>query len=146
MPMPPHAYAGALSELLRLDFAGGDLARGALQMRRLLVGPSESVAMIPVHLAALAIVVRVALSRRYEGWLRLIAGATLGLYTPALFFIYSDRYQILAWLLTLLVCFVWMRDEGLPWLDRRFPGLADRVAHHPVIARLARPLTALSAR
>jgi hypothetical protein len=146
MPMPPHAYAGALLELLRLDFSGGDLARGALQMRRLLIGPSESVAMIPVHLAALAIVVRVALSRRTEGWLRLIAVAALGLYTPALFFIYSDRYQILAWLLTLLICAVWMRDEGLPWLDRRFPGLLGRVAHHPVMAGLARPLTALSAR
>ena len=72
--------------LLRLDFAGGDLARGARQIGRMLIGPSESVAMIPVHAAALLIVFRVLLSRRYEGWLRLIAAATLGLYTPALFF------------------------------------------------------------
>ncbi|MEA2981831.1 MAG: hypothetical protein QOF09_3654 [Alphaproteobacteria bacterium] len=140
MPMPPQAYAAALWDLLRLDAGGGDVARGALQIRRLLLGPSESIAMIPVHAAALAIVVRVLLSRRYDGWLRLIAAATLGLYTPALFFIYSDRYQILAWLLTLLICCVWMRDEGLPWLDRRFPGLLDGAARQPAVAWLARRL------
>jgi len=112
--MPPGAYIAALWELLRLDFAGGDLARGARQIGRMLLGPSESVGMAPVHAAALLIVVRVLLSRRYEGWLRLIAGATLGLYAPALFFLYSDRYQIIAWLLTLLICCVWARDEGLP--------------------------------
>jgi hypothetical protein len=140
MPMPPQAYAAALWDLLRLDAGGGDVARGALQIRRLLVGPSESIAMIPAHAAALAIVVRVLLSRRYDGWLRLIAAATLGLYTPALFFIYSDRYQILAWLLTLLICCVWMRDEGLPWLDRRFPGLLDGAARQPAVAWLARRL------
>ena len=54
MPMPPYAYVAALWELLRLDFAGGDFARGALQIRRLLIGPSESIAMVPVHAAALA--------------------------------------------------------------------------------------------
>jgi hypothetical protein len=145
IPMPPYAYVAALWELLRLDFGGGDLARGALQIRRLLVGPSESIAMVPVHAAALAIVFRVLLSRRYEGWLRLIAAATLGLYTPALFFIYSDRYQILAWLLTLLISFVWMRDEGLPWLQPRFPGFAEGVQRHPAIAWLGRRLTAISA-
>ena len=101
--------------------------------------------MVPVHAAALAIVFRVLLSRRYEGWLRLVAAATLGLYTPALFFIYSDRYQILAWLLTLLICFVWMRDEGLPWLERRFPGFAERVQRQPAVAWLGRRLTAISA-
>ena len=52
MPMPPGAYVSALWELLRLDFAGGDLARGARQIGRMLIGPSESVAMIPVHAAA----------------------------------------------------------------------------------------------
>ena len=140
MPMPPRAYASALWELLHLDVGGANLARGTLQLRRLLVGPSESVAMIPVHALAFAIVFRVLLSRRYDGWLRLVAAATLGLYTPALFFIYSDRYQILAWLFTLLIGAVWARDEGLPWLDRRFPRLAAGAARQPVVAWLARRL------
>ncbi len=137
MPMPPSAYVAALWELLRLDFAGGDLARGARQIGRMLLGPSESIAMAPVHAAALLIVVRVLLSRRYEGWLRLMAGATLGLYTPALFFLYSDRYQIIAWLLTLLICCVWTRDEGLPWLNRRFPRIVDGLQRHPAVVWLS---------
>ena len=144
MPMPPDAYARALWELLRLDFAGGDFSRGALQIRRLLIGPSESVAMIPLHAAAFAVIVRVLLASRYEGWLRLIAAATLGLYTPALFFVYSDRYSILAWLLTLLICLIWIRDEGLPWLDRRFPGFAHTVRCSPIAVWLTRPLDGLA--
>jgi len=144
MPMPPQAYVGALWELLRLDFVGGDFARGALQIRRLLTGPSESVAMIPVHIVAFVIIVRVLLSRRYDGWLRLIAAATLGLYAPALFIIHSDRYSILAWLLTLLICCVWMRDEGLPWLDQRFPGLVDGVRRQPAVIWSTRRLDRLA--
>jgi len=95
---------------------------------------------VPVHAAALLIVVRVLLSRRYEGWLRLMAGATLGLYTPALFFLYSDRYQIIAWLLTLLICCVWAREEGLPWLNRRFPRVVDGMQCHPAMVWLSRRL------
>jgi hypothetical protein len=140
MPMPPGAYVAALWELLRLDFGGGDLARGARQIGRMLLGPSESVGMAPVHAAALLIVVRVLLSRRYEGWLRLIAGATLGLYAPALFFLYSDRYQIIAWLLTLLICCVWARDEGLPWLNRRHPRVVDGMQRQPAVVWLSRRL------
>ena len=138
MPMPPGDYVAALWELARLDFAGGELARGTRQIGRMLLGPSESVVMIPVHAAALLIVVRVLLSQRYEGWLRLIAGATLGLYTPALFFLYSDRYLIIAWLLTLLICCVWMRDEGLPWLNRRLPRIVGGVERQPAVVWLSR--------
>jgi hypothetical protein len=140
MPMSPGAYVTALWELLRLDFAGGDLARGARQIGRMLLGPSESIAMAPAHAAALLIVVRVLLSRRYEGWLRLMAGATLGLYTPALFFLYSDRYQIIAWLLTLLICCVWARDEGLPWLDRRRPRIVAGAKRQSAVVWLSRRL------
>jgi hypothetical protein len=140
MPMPPGAYVAALWELLRLDFAGGALARGARQIGRMLLGPSESIAMAPVHAAALLIVVRVMLARRYEGWLRLMAGATLGLYIPALFFLYSDRYQIIAWLLTLLICCVWMRDEGMRWLNRRVPRVVEAMECHPAVVWLSRRL------
>jgi len=140
MPMPPSAYVAALWELLRFDFTGGNLARGARQIGRMLLGPSESVAMGPVHAAALLIVVRALLLRRYEGWLRLIAGATLGLYVPALFFLYSDRYQIIAWLLTLLICCVWARDEGLPWLNQRFPCVVDAMQRQPAVVWLSRRL------
>jgi hypothetical protein len=140
MPMAPHAYVAALWELLRLDFTGGNLANGVRQIGRMLIGPSESIAMVPLHIAAFVIVVRVLLSRRYEGWLRLVAAATLGIYIPALFYVYSDRYQIVAWLLMLLVCCVWTRDEGLPWLNRRYPAFVARTARQPAILWLGRRL------
>jgi hypothetical protein len=136
MPMPPHAYLSALWELVHFDFAGGAAARGVLQIGRMLIGPSESALMVPLHAAALVIVARVLLSARYEGWLRLVAASTLGLYTPDLFFIYSDRYQLVAWLFTLLVCCVWVREEGLVWLRRRYPRLIDKIARQPFVARI----------
>ncbi len=54
-------------KLLRLDFTGGNLIRGIGQIGRLLIGPSESIAMIPLHAAAFVIVFRVLLSWRYDG-------------------------------------------------------------------------------
>ena len=45
-----------------------------------------------------------------------------------------------AWLLTLLVCCVWMRDEGLPWLNLRFPGIAKCADRQPAVAWLSRRL------
>jgi hypothetical protein len=86
----------------------------------------------------------VLLSWRYDGWLRLIAAAALGVYAPALFFIYSDRYHILAWLLTLLVCCVWARDEGLPWLDRRYPDLIQDLQRRPAVVWLSDRLDGFS--
>jgi hypothetical protein len=143
MPMPPSAYLGAIVELLRLD-PSGDVARGAWQLRWFLVGPSEMIAMIPLHALAFAVIIRVMLSGRYDGWLRLVAAATLGLYAPALFFIYARRYSMLAWLLTLLICSVWMRDEGLPWLDRRFPGFVASAHRHPIAVWLMSRLDGLA--
>jgi hypothetical protein len=144
LSMAPSAYWSALSELLRFDFRGGNFFRGALQVYRMLIGPSESFAMMPMHLAALVIIVRVMLTRRYDGGLRLVAATTLGLITPALFFVYSDRYHILSWLFMLLICSVWVRDEGWPWLSRHFPTLADGATHQPMVIWLERRLDALA--
>jgi hypothetical protein len=138
MPMPPRDYVTALLELARLDLAGDALRRAVLQIGRMLLGPSESPAMIPAHAMAFAVLFRVLFSARYDGWLRLISATTFGLYVPSLFFLYSDRYLIAAWMLTLLVCLVWARDEGLPWLERRYPGLIDRILDRPPIAASAR--------
>jgi hypothetical protein len=51
---------------------------------------------------------------------------------------------ILAWLLTLLICSVWLRDEGLPWLDRRFPGFVGGVRRQPVVIWSTRRLDGLA--
>lgn len=135
IPMPPYAYLSALGELLHLDLTGDNITRGGSQILSLLRGPSESTIMAPLHAAALVIVFRVLFSSQYEGWLRLVAAATLGLYSPSLFFIYSDRYQLVAWLFMLLICCVWARQEGLPWVDRRFPGVLKSLARQPFVVR-----------
>ncbi len=136
LPMPPSAYVAALGELLRLDLAGDHVRRGVLQIARLLAGPSESFAMVPLHAVALAVVVRVGLARRYEPWLRLTAFATLALHSVALFYLSYDRYYYMGWLFTLLVVAVWVRDEGEDMARRAVPRWHAYIAGHPATRRL----------
>jgi hypothetical protein len=131
LPMTPAAYLAAFGELLRLDFTGEHIVRAGLQIARWLTGPSESFAMVPLHAVAIAVVVRVAFSRRYDPWLCLVAVATLAEHAVTLFYIYAARYNYLAWLLTLLICSVWMKQEGVDLLQRHFPRLAERMQSHP---------------
>jgi hypothetical protein len=122
--MPPRDYVAALAELLRLDFAGEHTMRGLKQIGHWLAGPSEWLAMAPLHLAALAVVVRMAFRRGSDPWLRLTAVAVLVQHSINLFFLPYPRYYFLTWLLTLLIVAVWLHDEGLAWMRRRWPGLA----------------------
>jgi hypothetical protein len=39
---------------------------------------------------------------------------------------------------------VWVRDEGLPWLDRRFPRLVDGVRRQPAVTWSTRRLDGLA--
>jgi hypothetical protein len=54
------------------------------------------------------------------------------------------RYHLATWLQTALVATVWLRLEGLPWLDRRFPGLRERISSHAAIKRVAMGLARFS--
>jgi hypothetical protein len=146
LPMPPSAYLAALGEIIRFDFSGGNLARGALQLARWLAGPSELFVMVPVHALAMAIVLRVALrGRGYDPWLRLTAWATLAGHPVAFFYLSYPRYYFVTWFLTLVVCAVWLRIEGLDFLRRYLPGLMNWFTGHPVTRALARGLTKISA-
>ena len=60
------------------------------------------------------------------------------IYAPA------ARYYYLTWLLTLLVSAVWVQREGLGLFARRYPGIAARVAEHPMRRALARLLPRLA--
>ncbi len=142
--MPPSAYVAAARELAGLHFAGPHVARAALQYAHWLSGPAESYATIPVNAAGIAVVIYVAAARRFDPWLRLIAGATLAQHAVALFYDASiARYHFLAWFLTALLTVVWFHDIGIGWLQRRFPGLSARVASHPASRRLASGLASL---
>jgi hypothetical protein len=71
-----------------------------------------------------------ALWRRAEPWLRLTAVATLVQQAVGLFYASAGRYYYLTWLLTLLVVAVWVHDEGIEIVRRRFPDFCQRIAKH----------------
>ena len=143
--MPSSAYVAAFGELAHLDFAGAHVARALHQIGGWLAGPSESWAMIPFNAAAIVILIRVALWRAADPWLRLTAFATLVQHGVALFYASSGRYYYLTWLLTLLVVATWAHGEGLDLLRRRFPVFTERIAKHPARLALARGLQRMAA-
>ena len=141
--MPPRDYAAALAELLRRDFAGEHVVRALKQIGAWLAGPSEWLAMAPLHLAALAVVVRMVFRRQCDPWLRLTAGAVLAQHCINLFFLPYPRYYYLTWLLTLLIVAVWLHDEGIALVKRRWPALAQasaKIARHPACMAIERGL------
>jgi hypothetical protein len=129
---PPSAWLAALGELLRLDLAGGHVVRVIRQIGDWLTGPTEHYALVPLHAVAIAIVVRVAIwGRGSDPWLRLIAWAALAQHLIGLTHVPTARYYYLVWFLTLLVVVVWVRDEGVVWLRRNYPGFVARAERHP---------------
>jgi hypothetical protein len=138
--MPPSAYLAALVELAHSNFAGEHVARAMRQIAGWLAGPSEMIAMAPLNAAAILVLVRVALWRGADPWLRLTAVATLAQHGVALFYPADGRYYYLTWLLTLLVVAAWVHGKALVMLRRWFPGFTQRVAKHPASLALARGL------
>ena len=89
----------------------------------------------------IVVLVRVALWRRAEPWLRLTAGATLAQQGVGLFYAGAGRYYYLTWLLTLLVVAVWVHGEGVElFRGAGFRDVSRRVAKHPASLALARGL------
>jgi hypothetical protein len=140
LAMPPAAYLAALGELARLDVAGEHVMRALRQIGGWLAGPSEALVMAPLHAAAIIVLLRMALWRRADPWLRLTAVATLVQQGVGLFYAGAGRYYYLTWLLTLLVVAVWVRAEGVELLRRWFPDVCRRVAKHPASIAMAHGL------
>jgi hypothetical protein len=140
LAMPPAAYLAALGELGHLDLAGEHVTRALRQIGGWLSGPSEALAMAPLHAAAIVVLVRMALRRGADPWLRLTAGATLVQQAVGLFYASAGRYYYLTWLLTLLVVAAWVHGEGIDVFRRRFPDFSQRVANNPASLALARGL------
>jgi hypothetical protein len=140
MLMPPAAYLAAFMEGVRGDFAGEHVARAVEHIGAWLAGPSELTMLAPLQAAALVVLVRVALWRAADPWLRLIALATLVQHSVALFFVITGRYHYVTWLLTLVVVIAWLHGEGLAILCKRWPHFCERVAAHPARLALARGL------
>jgi hypothetical protein len=142
--MPPSAWAAAGAELLRMDLGGEHVRRAVLQVAHWLAGPSESLAMIPLHAAAIVPLVWVAAcGRGYDPWLRLIAAATLAEHAVAFFYAPAPRYYYMTWFATALVCAVWLRSTGFDLLRARWPDACAAVARQPLNRRLSAMLAAL---
>jgi hypothetical protein len=126
--MPPSAWWAAFMEIVRLDFTGAHVLRALKQLGLWLSGPGETLAMAPVHAAAIAVTVYVATARmRFDPWLRLIAFAVLVQHASSLIFLVAPRYHYFAWLLTLLINAVWFETVGLAWLRKTWPAWYRRV-------------------
>jgi hypothetical protein len=142
--MPPSAWLAALRELFTLNFGGGYLTRGLLQIPNWLSGPAESYASIPLNAAGVVILVYVVVrGRQFDPWLRLVGAAALAQHAVALFYVATARYHFLAWFLTALVAAVWLHNVGIGWLQRRYPDICRRIAAHPSSQRLASGLSRL---
>lgn len=142
--MPPSAYVEAAYELMHLNFGGQHLSRAVTQIVKWLSGPSEFRTLVPLHAAALVIVLSVALrGRGFDPWLRLTAAATLAQHAVSLFYVATPRYQFLAWLLTFLVTAVWFRETGVGLLKHAFPFWWKRIRRHPLNLRFASAMVVL---
>ena len=117
----PLGYLYALQDLLRFDFSGAYFTLAFSQIANWLTGPPELSALIPVHVAAVAILIRVALSALYDNWLRLTAWATLSGHAVALLIYPNPRYHLVTWLLTSVAVATWVQQEGVALVQRRFP-------------------------
>jgi hypothetical protein len=136
MVMPPSAYGAALIDLMRLDLSSGFVARAIHQIASWLSGPSDLRVLIPLHVAAVATLLRVGIwGSRFDPWLRLVALATLLQHGTGICYANFARYHLATWLQTALVATVWLRLEGLPWFAQRFPGLRKRISLYGAIGR-----------
>lgn len=139
LTMPPSSYVSALKELVSFDFGGGQFKRGAMQIAGWLEGPSTYALLIPVDALGVAVTAYVAFrGRRFDPWLRLIAGAALAQHAVSLFYVADRRYHLLTWFLTLVVVNIWFVTAGLDWLRRRFPVLWTRAQNSRPVKLLSR--------
>ncbi|HET9617187.1 MAG TPA: hypothetical protein VFP74_08450, partial [Pseudolabrys sp.] len=117
--MPPAAWLAALRELATLHWAGPELHRGVVQLGEWLSGPSGLKVFIPLHAAAVATIIWVALrGRAFDPWLRVIAAGVIAEYGAALFYAATARYFFSMWFLTLLVVLVVIAKNLPAFLDR----------------------------
>jgi hypothetical protein len=136
--MSPLGYLKAAGELVRFDVTGPHVAAAIRQLSEWLSGPGNIVALIPLHAAAVAILVRVGLfGSRFDPWLRPVALATLLQHGIGICYVNSARYNLGTWLLTALVCAAWTQAEGLVLFDRAWPGLRRRLLDTAGARRLA---------
>jgi hypothetical protein len=117
------------------------------QLADWLSGPAESYWTIPLNAFGIVILVAVLVrGRAFDPWLHLIAAATLAEHTIALFYRPAGRYYYVTWLLTVVVCAVWMRTKGLGLLWLGLPRLMAWLSRQQALGLVARGIDWLAQR
>jgi len=93
--------------------------------------------MVPVHAAAIAILVDVMVRRAFDPWIRLTALAVLCQHLAALGFSITPRYHLGAWLFTYLVVVVWVRQSGIAMFQRMFPQWSEAIRNSSAYRKAA---------
>ncbi len=133
-------YLSALADVLRLNLASEHVSQIAQHLVRWLSGPSELPAMVPFHVLAFVVLVRVLTRAGFDRWLRLIAAAALAQHVVGLFYTPAPRYHFLASFFTGLICVVWFKVEGIDLLRRLLPLWWERIWNNPFNRSIERGL------
>jgi hypothetical protein len=136
--VPPAVWWQAASDILRLDLASESLARAASHAALFLSGPSGSWLMIPPHVLAFALAIRVAAAPRFEPMLRLCALAALALSLLGYVYVAALRYHLVMWMLLTITVLAWLRIEGRGLIARVRPDFRARIAAAWPVRALAR--------
>ena len=72
--------------------------------------------------------------------LRLTALAALALTPPAFVYVIATRYHLVLWLLAAIVSAAWLKEEGLPLIDRRWPHWRDAVGRMRIATHASRAI------
>ncbi len=137
LSMPPSAWFDAVVDLVRLNWTSEPLGAAVHRLGEWLSGPTESLAMVPVHAAAIAILVDVMVRRAFDPWIRLTALAVLCQHLAALGFSITPRYHLGAWLFTYLVVVVWVRQSGIGMFQRMFPQWSETIRNSSAYRKTA---------
>ena len=141
--MSPLDYARAGYELVTLDFGAPHLAGAVAQMGRWLSGPEHLIALVPIHAAAVAILVRVGMfGAGYDRWLRVVALATLVQHGIGVSYVDYQRYTLGTWLLTSVVAAAWCEREGIALVARLFPEFCESWRRHAAVRAIAKIVAA----
>jgi hypothetical protein len=136
----PSDYVHAAWELVHLDFKDAALSRIAGLLTGWLSGPREMLAMVPLHVFAFLLLLRVGSARKFSPRLRLLAWATAAGHSVAFVYVSTPRYYYVIWLLNLIVVAAWLQQGLMPCIDARFPAFAGAVRRNRLIGLAGRAL------
>jgi hypothetical protein len=137
LTMSPSAWFAAVVDIVRLNWTSEPVVAAMRQLGVWLSGPTENLAMVPVHAAAIAILIDVMVRRAFDPWIRLTALAVLCQHLAALGFAITPRYHLGAWLFTYLVVVVWIRQSGIGMFQRTFPQWSETIRNSSAFRKTA---------